>query len=364
MKTKLFISIILIISLFTVYACDTDLDKMYYDPSTVHSPILEPIDASYVLTPQTVADTIVHFRWTQASLGYDADITNTLEMDLKGKEFSNPVTLASLAGNTVDNLNQRINILLGNYDMEIETCELEFRLTASISPSLTPVYSNIISSVVTPYPVVRDYPRLAVRGGYADWNFEPSQWVYSVNENDIYTGWIMFGDRPDGNTWKFCQDDLWAVNWGIPEAVEAESPTLTLTLGSENIDCYERFGYQFEFNSVTGALRVLNAIDGVGIVGSACPNQWDGPDIAMTPVLELVDGQYIWSLQAEATLTDGEIKFRSDNNWNNLNIGDLPPADGIIDTEGDNNIAVSAGTYLVKLYFNQIPMTYELISIE
>ena len=45
-----------------------------------------------------------------------------------------------------------------------------------------------------------------------------------------------------------------------------------------------------------------------GVVGSATPNGWNKPDI---PMWNAADG----TLVAYATLTDGEIKFRKDQDW-------------------------------------------------
>ncbi|GGK57158.1 MULTISPECIES: RagB/SusD family nutrient uptake outer membrane protein [Flavobacteriaceae] len=72
-----------------------------------------------------------------------------------------------------------------------------------------------------------------------------------------------------------------------------------------------------------------------GIVGSATPNSWNGPDV----VLHQTNTTDV--LQAFVSLVDGEIKFRKDNAWNGTDFGD----DG-------SNIAVSAGLYKVTVNVN------------
>lgn len=95
--------------------------------------------------------------------------------------------------------------------------------------------------------------------------------------------------------------------------------------------------------------NVINLPNNLGLVGSAI-NDWGnaGPD---TPLTYLGNGQY----EVNVTFTDGEFKFREDNNWS-VNYGDNG-ADGTLDLGGDN-IAVTAGDYLVSV--NWLDMTYTL----
>ena len=97
-------------------------------------------------------------------MGYNASITNNLEMDIKGENNfgDKKVILSSLVGNnsTVSFTNKELNdyvlSLFKNYADEagiytIETVHLEFRVTSVISEAKTPLVSNIVSSTVTPY---------------------------------------------------------------------------------------------------------------------------------------------------------------------------------------------------------------------
>jgi hypothetical protein len=82
-----------------------------------------------------------------------------------------------------------------------------------------------------------------------------------------------------------------------------------------------------------------------GAVGSGY-NDWGGagPDAALT---EIQPG--VWFAES-VTLVDGELKFRQNNNWG----GDYGDAneDGILDQDADNNIAVTAGNYVISIDFN------------
>ena len=84
-----------------------------------------------------------------------------------------------------------------------------------------------------------------------------------------------------------------------------------------------------------------------GVVGSATPNGWNGPDASL---YEVSPGLY----QGFYQLVDGEMKFRQNNDWG-FNYGGN--ADGTIE-EGGANIPIAAGLYRVTFDLNN--MTYML----
>lgn len=86
-----------------------------------------------------------------------------------------------------------------------------------------------------------------------------------------------------------------------------------------------------------------------GVVGSATPNGWDGPDM---PFYTTSDANV---LVAYVSLADGFIKFRTNNSWD-LNYGD-DGNDGTLEA-GGADIPVNAGTY--KITFNITDLTYTI----
>ena len=90
-------------------------------------------------------------------------------------------------------------------------------------------------------------------------------------------------------------------------------------------------------------LDVLNTSLGAqsdwGLVGSATPNGWNGPDVEMYQT-----GPQEFSIYAE--LGSGELKFRFNEDWGN-NFGDNGN-DGTLES-GGANIAISAGTYFIVM---------------
>ena len=90
-------------------------------------------------------------------------------------------------------------------------------------------------------------------------------------------------------------------------------------------------------------LGVLNSSLGSqsdwGLVGSATPNGWNGPDLEMYQT-----GSQEFSIYAE--LDSGELKFRFNEDWGN-NFGDNGN-DGTLES-GGANIPISAGTYFIVM---------------
>ena len=87
-----------------------------------------------------------------------------------------------------------------------------------------------------------------------------------------------------------------------------------------------------------------------GVVGSATPNGWNGPDIKMW---NSTDG----NLVAYATLSAGELKFRKNNDWG-VNLGG---SNGTL-SSGGSNIAVTAGTYKITINVSKNTYTIETYS--
>ena len=96
-------------------------------------------------------------------------------------------------------------------------------------------------------------------------------------------------------------------------------------------------------NQFTVDLDVLNSSLGSqsdwGLVGSATPNGWNGPDLEMFQT-----GAQEFSIYA--VLDSGELKFRFNEDWGN-NYGDNGN-DGTLES-GGANIPISAGTYFIVM---------------
>lgn len=136
---------------------------------------------------------------------------------------------------------------------------------------------------------------------------------------------------------KVRQNNQWTINYGdtgLDGILDAGGDNIPVTAGNYLVTV--------DFNSLEYSIE---PIDIWGLVGSAAPNGWDGPNVRFTPDYSTED---VWVLNG-ITLIDGEIKFRTNDSWD-LNYGDTG-LDGTLDAGGDN-IPVTAGTYNITLDFS------------
>ena len=91
----------------------------------------------------------------------------------------------------------------------------------------------------------------------------------------------------------------------------------------------------------------------IGVIGDATADAWDS-DQDMT---QSEFDPYIWYVN-DIELTDGEIKFRADNDWA-ASWGDSTPFSGQGANDNDPNIPATAGTY--DIWFNTLDGRYILI---
>ena len=202
----------------------------------------------------------------------------------------------------------------------------------------------------------------------ADWLKDEAP-VYSDNCNGVQTNWGIAGSATP-NGWggpdvvlnetenkifeatveltdgliKFRRNNNWGENYGDLEGdgildAPPSAHDISVSAGKYNV--------VMNLNDLTYSLTPY--IPNLGVVGSATPNGWLGPDV------ELAYNEDLNTWTGNVNLTDGEIKFRYENNWD-INLGDNG-LDNILDS-GGANIPVTEGLYFVRVDLND--MTYSL----
>lgn len=347
-----------IFALLLCTACESDLEKTLYIPGDATPAVVSALNDQYVLQSSDAAKEAFTVRWTQPEMGYLASTLNSLEMDVKSKNFANKVVLASSKTDvsytiTVSDLNSKIISLLKKYEMEVEPVTVELRVSSSISAAADTLYSNVVSTTITPYQGEPEYPSIALRGDYNGWDFAKSQKVYSLNSDNKYAA-MVYLDGKAANGWKFCGSDDWSTdNWGAPEGMTAEQSSVTLVSGGgNNIEAYAKNSYYLEFDNSTGELKVSKAHSSWGVVGDF--NGW-GNDAVMTLGTETDESnKFQYYLTATVDLAaESKWKIRPDEKWED----DIAPGavEGEFEDAGDGNFKVSAaGSYTIKWYFNKV----------
>ena len=139
-------------------ACESNLEKVYYSGEGSTPAVMEAINSEYVLDKFAVDENAIEFKWTAPDLGYNASVSNNIEMDVKGNGFGdNRITLVSVKDKSTTaslsnkELNDQIETLLKKYDMPLGKTDIEFRISSVISDAVQGVSSNVISTSITPY---------------------------------------------------------------------------------------------------------------------------------------------------------------------------------------------------------------------
>ena len=155
--------------------------------------------------------------------------------------------------------------------------------------------------------------------------------VLNGDDGVHFTGYMYLNQ----NGFKFCTQPNWdGTNYGGAFfGQESDNIMMTQEAGFYQVDV--------DLSAKNYTLTPFT----IGIIGSATPKGWDG-DTDMTYNPE----ERCWELK-NVELTDGEMKFRSNHNWNDPN----PNWGGTLDAlvqKGDNIKVAEAGTYDIKLMVN------------
>ena len=354
-------------------ACESDLDKVTYNPDNAQAAVLStPATTSYVLESRNSENVAFTLEWQAPEFGYDALVTNTIDLDLTGNDFAHAIQLASLTTATtqditVGSLNSNILTLLRSYEIEedFSARDFEIRLSSSISEAAEPLYSNVLTLNITPYSADIQYPEVYIIGDYSSWGWDTAQSLFSFSEDGVnFEGIIDFNGKAS-NGFKLTGATDWDHgNWGTDgnataPAAEAASVQLINDGGSGNISCYSKRFYHFHFDNSTLLLTMDRSFDALYLVGSAEGLTWDTskPENQMNfdPETQRFYIDFTFSSDSPADGSGG-IKFLTDTNtWLGI------PGDAEEGTLGDgNNIQFKAGNYRIYVNMNNSKnMTYE-----
>ncbi len=198
-----------------------------------------------------------------------------------------------------------------------------------------------------------DAVQTPVIAGAGTWivTFDANTWTYSIAKPVLYlagdaNGWkqtepLTSSDGThywgfaylNNSGFKFCSEKNWeGTNYGANFSTAGDAANISLPDGNA-----ESF-YKIELN-LDGKTMNLTAISTIGLIGDATPGGWN----SSTPMTYNKEDK-TWEIK-NATLKDGELKFRANDGWD-INWGGTPDAL----TQNGSNIKVAEGTYDIKLY--------------
>ncbi len=161
--------------------------------------------------------------------------------------------------------------------------------------------------------------------------------------------WKKNGVQLKDGSAKFRANDAWTLNWG-----GTDFPTGIAVPNGDNIPV-DSGEYLITFNTQTLEYSFLPIVtyQTIGIIGSATPGGWDND----TDMVQDPSDKSLWKLRI--VLTEGEAKFRAENDWGvNWGNGDFPS--GVALPDGAN-IPVPAGEYVVTFNSTTGEYNFELL---
>ena len=341
---KLILKLTYVTALFAfMQSCD-DVERVYYNDAA--ETVLSLSDNNLTLSEDNGTNEILTLTWSDPDYGFDAAALYSVQMDVQGGDFSNPQIISvgsSLEKTfTVEELNAKLlslSMTPGEEGVAI------FRIKATLS-EYQEIFSNTVNLNVTPYSSLLDLTTnlgvvgSATPGGWGNENI-PDLQFYTTSMTDVYVAYVTLRDGEI----KFRNNNDWAENWGDDGndgTLDSYGANIAVSAGTYKIEV--------NFSSMNYTMEAYSW----GLVGSATPNQWNGPDL----MLQYNSYQDDW--RAVVTLGEGEVKFRFNNDWG-LNYGD-DGADGSMEANGAN-ISVSSGHYLVSMNLNTQSYTMEEIDV-
>ena len=319
---------------------------MQYIPENAVAPVLGEIKGCAL--EDGGADIVVEY--TKADFGVATAQAHNLYVS-KSEDMADMKKAKATFGDTTITMTQAdINIAALDFAAAGEEVDMYFAIVANLNTDKgavvagTELKSNVVKATFKSYVAdvlpTDKFNKVWVIGDYCGWDHGKTQFLFDYNSTGTtFAGVVDFAEKA-ANGFKLTGVAGWddTCNWGLEDNTTAEAEASSLQLitggGSQDIKCYAKRFYGFEFDNTTLQLKKTWGANQIGVIG--LNGDWDN-DIVM-------EYNPVWTrfyVDIEAT-ADTEMKFRADAGWD-LNWG-------VDCANGGDNIPVAAGKY--RVYFN------------
>ena len=342
---KLLYSIMALAGL-TMASCTQEHIDVQYIPENAVAPVLGDIQGCAL--EDGGADIVVEY--TKANFGVATAQSHNLYVSKSEDMADMKKATATFDATTITLKQSDINIAALDFADAGAEVDLYFAIVANLNTDKgaavagTELKSNVVKATFKSYNAEvlpsDKFEKVWVIGDYCGWDHGKTQFLFDYNSTGTtFAGVVDFADKA-ANGFKLTGEAGWNddCNWGLEDNTTAEAEATSLQLitggGSQDIKCYAKRFYGFEFDKGTLVLKKTWAADQIGVIG--LNGDWDN-DIVM-------EYNPVWTrfyVDIEAT-GDTEMKFRADAGWD-LNWG-------VDCAQGGDNIPVAAGKY--RVYFN------------
>lgn len=343
------------------FSCEKDEVRAIIDEDVPPPNLVIPTNNYTKVIEEQDADEIITFVWEPVRYGINTPVNYTLTIDSANRDFSNAINLGSSDNNTFSMTIGAFNTVLID-ELGItpnEAATIEVRVTSQLAASDKSLTSDPITLVITPWwepePEVPVYPALWVAGDFQGWNVTTAPRIVSVNDDEVYEGYIYI---PEGGTNEFklyAQQDWAPLSYG-----DGGDGKIIVHNEVGNNFVAPSPGYYLLVVDVNAMEYMLMEIESWGIIGDATPSGWDASTpMTFDPVTQT------WSVTAD--LTAGQFKVRANDAW----VLDMGIAEeGYLRyenhpflpyVEGDRIVISEAGNYTFTLDLTEPGIyTYEL----
>ncbi|MDN5203630.1 SusF/SusE family outer membrane protein [Fulvivirgaceae bacterium BMA10] len=345
MKNRIIYLIMLCVPLAWLTSCEEEeLGPKLGDSNSFSAPKLSNSATStpVELNADNAQNLFEEFSWSKANYGVNIPVDYLLELSAT-TDFSEVLNLANTkttsATITVEDFNDAV-LELGLPAFEESTVSLRVK-TIVVGAALDTLISESISRTVTTYRLSEcgDFCTVGIIGSASpgDWGTDTDMRLADASGADRST-WTIKLFLKAGEV-KFRASDGWDTNWGA-----AAFPSGTGELNGPNIPIATAGYYEVTFNDKSGEYTFTQLaapeFTSIGIIGSATSGGWDSD----TDLTQDTGDPHLWT--GSITLTDGEAKFRANDDWaNNWGAETFLSGHGVA---GGANIPVTAGTYTVR----------------
>lgn len=316
---------------FALLACEKEEDRVILQEA--RAPELSVSVTTAELNREQPEEEALAFSWTGAEFGFPAAVNYTLQLAQGGTDFAEPRDADAGSNLQRSYTVEEINNIATQMGLEPGAeGQIEARVRAELADAVEPVFSNVVSVNLTPYEDVIEYPALYVPGSHQGWNPAEAPRIVSVEDNDIYEGYVYF---PDPITeFKLTPEPNWDNDYG--DAAGGVSGNLVERGANLLVEGAGYYRLQADLNNLTWSATRTEW----GVIGDATAQGWDADqDLSFDPEAE------VW--RATLNLSAGELKFRANDDWD-INLGD-DGADETLEYNGANIAVEEAGEYEVIL---------------
>ena len=338
----------------TMASCTQEHIDVQYIPGNAVAPVLGDIQGCAL--EDGGADIVVEY--TKADFGVATAQAHNLYVS-KSEDMADMKKAKATFGDTNITLKQAdLNVTALDFAAAGEEVDFYFAIIANLNTDKgaavagTELQSNVVKATFKSYVAdvlpTEKFEKVWVIGDYCGWDHGKTQFLFDYNSTGTtYSGVVDFADKA-ANGFKLTGVAGWddTCNWGLEDNTTAEAEATSLQLitggGSQDIKCYAKRFYGFEYDKSSMVLKKSWGADQIGVIG--LNGDWNN-DIVM-------EYNPVWTrfyVDIEAT-GDTEMKFRADAGWD-LNWG-------VDCAQGGDNIPVAAGKY--RVYFNPATGLIEL----